>query len=311
VLTDADLIDAAAVGDDLVQLAIALRPRVPVPVAAALAEIASPVALAALVDNRGAEIPASSFARMVERHGSDAELRAALLDRADLPLDIRQAIAVALADCLSAFVSGCGWLSRERCERIAREAREKTTVALSAAAEAVDMQRLVAHLRRSAQLTPALILRAVLSGNLAFVEAAFADLTGFATTRVAGLLRDPRSTGFGALYGRAGLPASLEPAFAAAFAALRETARDDGAPEGANLSRRMIQRVPAACAALPPEEAGKLLALLRRFEVEAAREEARELADAIADQAALAAVLEYTPEALLDSYRRDRLLDAA
>src|SRR4051812_8121215 len=75
VLTDADLIDCAALGDDLVQTAVALRRRVSIPVAAALAEIAAPVALTTLADNPGADIPASAFRRLLERHGADATVR--------------------------------------------------------------------------------------------------------------------------------------------------------------------------------------------------------------------------------------------
>ncbi|HEY8567273.1 MAG TPA: DUF2336 domain-containing protein [Beijerinckiaceae bacterium] len=297
VLTDADLVDCAALGDELAQTAIALRPSVSVGVSAALAEIAVAPALAALARNLGAVIAASSLERIVARHGAEAELREALLARPNLPLAIRQAIAVAVADSLSAFVQGCGWLSPERAARATREAREKVTVGLSLDAEARDVRHLVAHLRRSGQLTPALILRAILSRGLAFAEAAFAELSGLTPARVAGLLQERYGAAFAALYKRSGLPESLYQAFASALDALREPA--PGRPsERAQLSRRMVERVLTACAALPPEEAGRLLALLRRFEVEAAREEARELADALADEAALQVVLLHEPEAL-------------
>src|SRR4051812_42169808 len=67
ILSDADLIDCAALGDELVQTAIALRRTVSIPVAAALAEIASPVVLSAIaVDNPGADIPKSGLRRMLE-----------------------------------------------------------------------------------------------------------------------------------------------------------------------------------------------------------------------------------------------------
>jgi hypothetical protein len=115
---------------------------------------------------------------------------------------------------------------------------------------------------------------------------------------VHGLLWDVRGAGLGPLYGKAGLPASLKPAFAAAVAALREGRQTDTPEAGARLSRLMIERVLSACHALPPEEAGKLMALLRRFEAEAARDEARLVASALADEAALDAVLEHAPEAL-------------
>jgi uncharacterized protein (DUF2336 family) len=302
VLPDADLVDCAALGGELVQTAIALRPRVSVAVSAALAEIASAASLAALARNRGAAIPDSALVRMIERHGGRAELREALLARPDLPLPIRQSIAVAVSESLAGFVLTCGWLSSERTERIVREAREKTTIALSSAAEREDVSRLVSHLRRTGQLTPALILRALLSRGMAFAEAAFADLSGLAPTRVAGLLRDRKGAGFRPLYERAGLPASLKPAFEAALSALREHGRGETSGDGAQLSRRMIERVLTACRDLPPEEAGKLMALLRRFEAEAARDEARTIADALADEAALAVVMRHAPQALIGSF---------
>jgi uncharacterized protein (DUF2336 family) len=308
VLCDGDLIDCAALGDDLVQTAIAMRPWVGPGVAGALAEIAGAPALVALASNPGAEIAEMSLARMVERHGEDGALREALLARPCLPLDIRQAVAVALSRSLSSFVTGCGWLSPERSERVVREAREKTTVALSADGRAGDVARLVAHLRRSGQLTPALILRAILSRALPFAEAAFADLSGLPAARVSGLLHDRRGAGFVALYRRAGLPEGLRPAFEAALSGLAEPAADSAAA-GRHLSRRMVERALSACAHLPPGEAGKLLALLRRYEVEAAREEAREMADALADEAALEVVLEYVPDLLEDGF--GRMQDAA
>jgi uncharacterized protein (DUF2336 family) len=310
-LGEHDLVDCAALGDDLVQIAIAVRPRLSASVSAALAEIAGPEALTALADNRDAEIAPASLARMVERHGDNAALREALLARPDLPLDVRQAVSVALARHLSAFVVGAGWLSAERCERAVREARERTAVALGGDASPEDARRLVAHLRRSGQLTPALILRAILSRGLVLAEAAFADLTGLPPARVAGLLHDRRSVGLGPLYARAGLPQALRPAFEAAFAALREVGHAPCASAGAVLSRRMVERVLTACTHLPPAEAGKLMALLRRFEVEAAREDARETAEALADEAALDAVLASMPEVIADEVRRQRALPAA
>ncbi|HKH33394.1 MAG TPA: DUF2336 domain-containing protein [Beijerinckiaceae bacterium] len=302
VLSDADLVDCAALGDELVQTAVALRPRLSISVSAALAEIAAPGALAALAGNDGAAIADASLARMVARHGAHRELRGALLARPDLPLAIRQSIAVALSESLSSFVLDCGWLSKERTERIVREAREKTTLALSSESDREDVRRLVLHLRRTGQLTPALILRAFLSRHLAFAETALAELSGVPVERVGGLLWDRRGAGLGPLYGKTGLPLSLKPAFAAAVAALREECSVDGGAASARLSRLTVERVLTACDALPPEEAGKLMALLRRFESEAARDEARAVAEALADDAALTAVLEHAPEALALTY---------
>jgi uncharacterized protein (DUF2336 family) len=310
VLTDADLVDYAALGAERVQSAIAVRPYVSVVVAAALAEIAAPAALGSLAENGGAEITEASFARMVERCGADAAVREALLRRPDLPPHLRYALSLAVSDALLAFVNECGWLGAPRVPHRSSEASEQATVALAAIAAADDLRHLVAEVRRRGQLTPALILRALLSLNLSLVEAAFAELTGLPSARVAGLLHDPCGVGFAALYRRAGLPARLEPAFAAAFAALQDIDSSEIVHAGAQLSRRMVRRVLAACSDLPHGEAEKLLALLRRFDVEAARAAARDAAEALADDAALAVVLEHAPMALLEM-DRGRLRDAA
>jgi uncharacterized protein (DUF2336 family) len=301
VLLDSDLVDRAALGDERLQLAIARRPWLSPAVSGALAEIGTEAALIALARNDGAEIAPTSLVRMVERHGGSGPLREALLVRPDLPLDITQAIVAALAATLGGFVTGRGWLSPERSDRVIREARERTTVELSAGRAPADAMRLARHLRSTSQLTPALMLRALLSCAAPFAAAAFAELSGLSERRVAAILRSGPGHAFRALYRRAELPALLRPAFEAAVAAAADRP-GRGATEGrsgARLSGRMVERALAACEALPREDAGRVVALLRRFEVEAAREEARRAAFGLADEAALALVREHAPGALL------------
>jgi uncharacterized protein (DUF2336 family) len=310
VLLDADLIDCAALGDEPVQTAIARRPHVSVAASAALAEIAAAGALTVLAGNAGAEIADASLWRMVERHGSDAGLSQALLRRPHLPLDIRHAVAVVASDHLSALVTERGWAGAGRAERTFSDARDRATIAMAATATSGDVQRLVAYLRRSGQLTPALLLRALLSRSTALVEAAFADLTRIPPARVAGLLHDRRGAGFPALYDRAGLPKSLKPAFAAAISAVRDETSADAALPEAQLSPHMIERVLSACAGLPPDTTGQLMALLRRYEVEAARDAAREAIGVLAQDAAVPFALEYQPTALIEA-DSERLRDAA
>jgi len=309
-LSDADLVDCAALGDEYAQTAIALRLRVPRAVSAALGEIAAASALVELLGNPGAEIPRSTLARILERFRSVPQLREAMLARPDLPVEIRQSIAVAVADTLRLFVVERGWMNQERSERVVREAREKTTIALSSQNDHDTVRGLIAHLRDTGQLTPALILRAILSRGLIFAEAAFAELTDMPVHRISGLLQDRRGQGMRALYKKSGLPVGLQPAFEAALSALREPQQDGGAA-GLSLSRRMIERVLTACSQLPPEEAGKLMALLRRYESEAAREEAREISAALVDDAALDAALQHVEDEIASAIRMRSLLSAA
>ncbi|MDB5571049.1 MAG: hypothetical protein JWN93_2232 [Hyphomicrobiales bacterium] len=279
-LSDSDLIDCAAVGDGAAQAAIACRARLSRPVCAALAEVGGREAALAVIVNEGALIPEFSLGRILERFADDGAVREALLGRADLSLNLRAQVADATARALSRFVVSCGWLSDERAQRAAREAREKATVILASrsAGDAHGPAALVKHLRQEGQLTAGLVLRALLSGNRSLFEAALAELSGVAPERVAGHVREWRGPGFSALFARAGLPETLAPAFRAALSAQDDAPQDPDFQ--ARLSRTMIERVLTACEREGAATLAPVVALLRRFEAEAAREEARELSGA-------------------------------
>ncbi|MCH1991006.1 hypothetical protein L7Q18_32580, partial [Achromobacter xylosoxidans] len=81
---------------------------------------------------------------------------------------------------------------------------------------------------------------------------------------------------------KAGLPEALLPAMQAALAARHAAA---GGLRGAGLSRRMIESAIDACTDLPAPEMHAVVALLTRYEAEAARDEARGVARAVAAEA--------------------------
>jgi uncharacterized protein (DUF2336 family) len=281
-LSDAELIDCAAIGDAFAQAAVALRPRLSMSVSAALAEVGSREALIALAVNPGAQIADFSLRRMIERFGADGEMREALLSRPNMPPSLRSALVAATAQALSAFVTSRAWLSPERAERVTRDARETANIMISAESASdrdhAGACELAAYLRQSGQLTAGLVLRSLLSGHTALFEAALCELSGMPPRRVAGLVQTFRGAGFAALYNRAGLPAGLLPAFRAALEAQREFGFATESCHTVALSRTIIERVLTACEDTNQGELDGLLALLRRFEAEALREEARVLA---------------------------------
>jgi uncharacterized protein (DUF2336 family) len=299
VLSEADLVDAAAIGDGLAQRAIAQRMHLPASVAAALAEVGVEEALVALVRNPSADIPDFSLERMVERIADSGALREALLARDDLPAALRQTIAAHVSDALTSFVMNCGWLSPERGARLAREATERVAVSLAAGGETSDAPAIVEVLRAQARLTPGLMLRSLLSGEPALAEAAFVSLSELPASRVAALLRDRRGSGLKALYRKAGLPDAVQPAFTAAIMALNARGFDL-AGGGRGIDRNLLREVLIAVEAQGDPGSNALLALLRRMDSEAAREEARAMADSLADDAALAFLVEADPALLVE-----------
>lgn len=308
VLTEADLVDAAAIGDGLAQRAIAQRPWLSPGICAALAEVGCEEALVALLANPTAEIPDFSLERIFEREGGAGAVREAMLARDDLPTGLRQAIAAKVSDALAAFVSGCGWLTEERSARLARESTERVAVALAAGGEASDAPAIVDCLRENGRLTPGVILRSLLSGEPALAESAFAALSDLPLKRVRALLWDRRGAGVKALYRKAAMPEALLPAFVAAVEALKEM--EPGQRGAGGIDRELLAQVLIACEALEGPQVNALMALLRRLDAEAARDEARALADSLADDAALALLVEADPSFLVE-LKLDELRDAA
>ena len=279
VLLEDDLVDLVATGHADVQVAIAGRPGLPRTLAAAIAEVGAAEACLALLENGDADIARFSIDRIVERFGHLAPIRENLLARDDLPMAMRQALLSKLSQTLAGFVAARQWLGSEHAEFATKDACEKATVALAADTSYDEVGAFVQHLRHSGQLTAGMILRALLSGNVVLFEEALAELSSIPIDRVTAYVHDKNISGFRALYREAGLPEVAYPAFREALTAMRAGLLVGEQGGASRLKRRMVERVLDACSHERGEEAASLLALLRRFSVEAAREEARLFCD--------------------------------
>jgi uncharacterized protein (DUF2336 family) len=286
-LIDADLVDIAATGNGETQCAIARRINLPPSVCAAIAEVGTAAAALELIENAYAELPPFSWDRIVERHGHLAAIRESMLVLEDLPAATRARLVAKLSDTLAQFVVAKNWLSADRAERVADEARARSTVNIAASSRGDDMRGLIAHLRATSQLTAGLILRALLSGNLELFEAALAELSGLPRARVSSLLLDRGEASLVALLQRARLPESTFAAFRAALDVIHEAGFADTLAGAARLRRRMVERVLTQCEA-DQNAADPLLILLRRFATESAREEARLFCEELAAEEAVA-----------------------
>lgn len=274
VLLDVELVDLAASGKERLQLAIASRAALSRAVAAAVAEVGQAAACLLLIENPGADITGAALARIAERHGHLAAIRDSLLAREDLPTETRQALVSTLADTLARFVTHREWLPEDRAKSVAREACDRATVAIAAGQTPEQVAALVRHLAQTGQLTGALLLRALLSGNLHFLIDALAELSGLSPNRISSVLADRSGHGFRALFERAGLPQGAYSAFRAAIEVVQEMGFA-GTHGYTALGRSMVEQVIARYAPESVGELDELYALLRRFATEAARDEAR------------------------------------
>ncbi len=223
-------------------------------------------------------------------------MREKLLGWPHLPATLRCDLVGAAAKALSPLAAAFG-LGEQRIDKIMREAREEGAAAVASAVEGRDLASLVGHLRETGGLTVALLMRALVTGDRAFFEAAATALAGLPLARAAAFVRTPLGAGFAALYRQTGLPMGCVAPFRAALAAL--AGRRDLAP--GRVLRPVAQRAIAACEKIRGPDAERLLALLRRLETEAALEEARAFAEEVAsDEADAQQEFENLDEAIVE-----------
>ncbi|WP_350334746.1 DUF2336 domain-containing protein [Coralliovum pocilloporae] len=286
VLDDADLVDLVAVGPLARQRAVAQRGDVSRAVAAALAEVGEEDAVVDLLENAFASIAAFSVERIVERFGNDPSIRQLLLDRDDLPVRVREDLMQRLAAALRSLVTERAWMKPERAQTVVREACEKATLGFAVDLQMDDLDVLVEHLKVSNRLTPALLLRALCLGHFRFIEIALARLARLPVERVSDLLYSGRSASIETVCRQAHLPDKMIPAIVVGIETyLDDLISDEGMSEYARV-RRMLERVLTRLEDIDRSDADALLAMLRRFASDAARDAARSDADAFASQRA-------------------------
>ncbi len=292
-MTDAELVDAVAAGDDLAQCAIARRPFLgPGPVGA-LAEVGTRDAGLALIDNPDAALGLRTLRRLFEQFGDDAEVRRALASRADLPAALKAEVAIAEAG------------APERAAP-ARATRDAALAAIAASCPENDLSGLVQALRLRGALTMALLLRSLAGGQRAFFVATLAELSGLPRARAAGFVGDPGGAGFAATALKAGFPKHSLPVFRAALASIggREPS------EGPGLKAELVGAVIGACEARADPALASFLALFWRFAAEAARADTRSKSRTAAAAPALPSSLDFSP-ANDDAAKREFLAPVA
>src|SRR5258708_8361087 len=264
VLTDTDLLEIIRRDGAGKQLAIAGRASVPAIIAEAIVEAANPAAVARLVGNDGAELGADILYRVVEHYHGDDAVQRPLAGRKALPAMVLERLVALASDSLRYTLAERGDLPKGTASDLIIRIRERATAGLlSAGAAAGDAECLARQLNANGRLTPSLILRTLCLGDLAFLEAAFAELTGVSIDNAPMPIPDPGRLGLKSLYARSGLPGDLYPAFRVAIEVARETPFDGGDNDRERHRRRMLERILTQFEAIGAEDLDYLLAKLQ------------------------------------------------
>jgi len=267
VLTDDDLIAILADGVGAKQVAIARRPQVSATLAAAIVDTGNAAAVTTLVGNTGADLSEPVLWRTLDRYGRFETVKAAMVHREQLPVTIAERLVSLVSEKLKLTIAARHSLPASIASEIILDARESATLTLlSDSPSDGDTRALVQQLHANGRLTASLVLRALCTGDLEFVEEAMAEIAGTSAERASILIHDAGKLGLKALYQRCDFPAQLYPAFRVAVDVIHETTLDGESHDRERFARRVIERVLTQYEDLDAADLDYLLGKLRKLE---------------------------------------------
>lgn len=243
VLTAEDLIEIVRASAPEKQKAVARRSTVDAQVAEALVESGDVEVAAVLAANKGADISEPTMQRMVDRFGDDERVQGPLIDRERLPVTVSERLVHQVSERLREIILERHELSADVAADLVMHSRERATIGLSSASSEDEVERLVQHMRDHNRLTPSIILRAAVMGDMKFMEYAVAELAGVPVINTRVLIHDSGQLGLKGICEKAGLPRKVFPALRAAVDVAAETDYDGGENDRERYQRRMLERV--------------------------------------------------------------------
>ena len=243
VLTDADLVTIIGNAGSAKQVAVAGRSVVSDQVSSALVESGSEEAVTTLVSNEGAVLSEVKLQKAVDTFGDKEPLQTAMVKRPGLPITVSERLVTLVSEHLRDELVTRQELSSSLATDLLLQTRERATINLSSGSSEDELVNLVHHMNENDRLTASIVLRALCMGDLAFFEAALAELSGVSLKNSRTLIHDPGQLGLKRLYDKAGLPSAQFTAVRAAIDATRETEYDGGENDRERYSRRIIERI--------------------------------------------------------------------
>lgn len=282
VLKDSDLVDLAADSSPGLCRAIAMRHNLSAAVCAAVGEVGARMAVLELLDNMTARIASITLRRIVERFGVCGEIRARLIERSDLPPDVRHALIIEVGNALAdapfvARVLGCG-----RIRSVTSDACQTATLELASIIDTEETPALVEHLRIAGKLTPAFLMHTLCVGNIDFFAAAVASISGVEAQRVRGLLVEGKRNAIEALYRSCDLESGICDVFISATLLWRNGARGAVHPTALKITDELMHRHGSE----GDQNVAELMLLVEKLNLSFHRQAAREYATALTRSAA-------------------------
>ena len=264
-LEDDDLMEIAGAGQVAQLIAIAKRDELTPEVAEALLESRNEKVIGALLGNKGADLPEPLLNRIIDEFGTFTSFHALLVDRPFLPLTVIARVLLLIPEEMKERLLERHELNAKFAQLLTRVSQENSISRdANKAPKAVEAPKLVQVLSQKDGLTPVLILRALLTGDLEFFESAMAVRTQMTVEPAKTLIYSSSEKGFKGLYTRANLPSELMRAFRIALDYIAEIGRDNAAFWRAEDTREIVKQLGNEFDEVCPAELRRLIGRLQR-----------------------------------------------
>ncbi len=194
------------VGDDARQRTVTARPDISADAVMFLVRAGSAVAVATALTNRKVKLKPADLHQIFARLGQSGDVVDLLLERKDLPLDIRITQAKRSAVRMRQMMAERGWMPANDANDLVADAEEGAVLQVLKQASASDRADGIQFLAAQNMLTPSLIVRASCLGDMEIVAAALGHLSGQVQDRVLALMLTRGGAGIRSLLNRSMLP---------------------------------------------------------------------------------------------------------
>ena len=265
------------VGDDARRATVALRPDISSEAVDYIIESLPLAVNALMLENENLILTADQYRALYDRFGETREVLDILLERADLPLDIRIGHARLAASRMQQLVVERGWLPANGAVEMVTEAEELAVLNILTGTAQEQRGDLINRLVDDELITPSLIVRAACTGATDLVADILASLAGVPAKRALDAMFVKPAGTFRSLHAKAGLPQSCYWTLQAACDVAREERQEGVRLPPEDFGRRMIEVLLTRYEALPMAERPKQLDFVGRFAADRTRHIARRL----------------------------------
>jgi uncharacterized protein (DUF2336 family) len=259
-LTDADLIHIVTACPVQKQLAVASRERLSTKVTGAIAEFAPAEVVQRALANDNAAFDEHGLELSLSRFEGVSAITETMVRRNVLPVAIVEKLVSIVSGELFDHLVNNHELPPALAIEIALGARERATLdIIEQAAQQRDLASFTAQLNMHGRLSPSLLMRALCTGHMDFVEHAMATLAGLPHQRMWLMIHDSGPLGLKAGFDRAGLPPRLFAPFKSAVEIYHQAEREGAVEDRVAFRKRMLERALTLFQSIPKDDVDYLL----------------------------------------------------